>query len=219
MVKIGIELNGIVRDINSQIMKYYVKDINKEFDETSVDKNVVNVSKYLDFGGKKKKEEFLYVDYPYEVFGCARVCERNLANSINNWLVKFENIEDEEYELVLFSTNENALTIQSSYYFLSKIGCRVREVYFPKDSSKMWDICDVIITNNKNVVDSMPEGKKVVLIATNDNTSLKKKSNFVYNSLGEIIKDENFLPSIASEKPIKQDSLFTRIKNKIKLWN
>lgn len=196
MIKIGVELNGIVRDINTQIVKYYTKDINKGFDDETVNKNVVNVAYDLDFGSKKKREEFLYVDYPYEVFGCARVCSKNLATKINNWLVEFENIEDEDYELVFFSTNENALTIQSSYYFLSKIGCRVREMYFPKDSSKMWDICDVIITTNKNVINSKPNGKRSVLIEKDDNKELVDSSDFVYENLASIIESETFLNDI-----------------------
>ena len=38
-MKIGIELNHIIRDVNSQMLKYYVKDIDKTFDEKKVDKN------------------------------------------------------------------------------------------------------------------------------------------------------------------------------------
>ena len=32
MVKIGIELNNVVRNYNKQILKYYQKDINPELD-------------------------------------------------------------------------------------------------------------------------------------------------------------------------------------------
>ena len=42
-MKIGIELNNIVRDINKQIVKYYKKDIDKSFDDKNVNYNVLNI--------------------------------------------------------------------------------------------------------------------------------------------------------------------------------
>lgn len=213
MIRIGIELNGIVRDINTQILKYYVKDIDKGFDDTKVDKNVLNVANSLDFGSKKKREEFIYVDYPYEIFGCAKTCERNLAVNINNWIYEFSNIENEDYELVFFSTNEDALTIQSTYYFLSKIGCRVREMHFPKDGADMWKICDVIITTNERIVKKKPEGKVSILINKNDNEDLKKRCLVNYDTLNGIIEDETFLPYIKQVIDNYKPSLISRIKN------
>lgn len=212
-MKIGVELNGIVRDINTQILKYYKKDINKDFDDENVDLNVVDFVNKLDFGGKKKRDEFLYVDYPYEVFGCARVMSRNLASKINNWMLSFENRE-ENVEIVFFSTNEVALTIQSTYYFLSKIGCRVREMYFPKSSKEIWDVCDVIITQNENIVNSAPKDKKVILIEKNDNDNLKENVDYSYESLNDIINDEFFLKKL--DKRARKHYSFNRIIKKIK---
>ena len=86
-MKIGIELNNIVRDLNKQIIKYYKKDINQSFDDKNVNYNVTNVIDSIDFKSKKAKFEYMYVDSPYEIFGCATTTHRNLAVTINNWLI------------------------------------------------------------------------------------------------------------------------------------
>ena len=211
-MKIGVELNYVLRDINSQILKYYKKDINKEFDDKNVNKNVSKFIDRLRFESKKAKSDFMYVDYPYEIFGCAKTMERNLSVLLNNFIASFSDIEDEEYELSIFSLKEKGLSIQSSYYFLSKIGSRVREVFFPKKGEEVWDKCDVVITTNKHIVNSKPEGKKVILIKMSDNGNLAEKSDYVYNSLTEILTDEDILNKIKIEEP----SVVNRIKSKIR---
>ena len=208
MIRIGIELNGIVRDINNQIVKYYKKDIDKAFDDEMLDKNVVNIINSLNFESMKKTNEFLYVDYPYEIYGCAKTCERNLSTLINNWMLKFENTEYDDFELVFFSCDENGLTIQSTYYFLSKIGSRVREMYFPKDSKNMWDVCDVIITTRERIVREKPEGKVSVLIVKNDNMNLVELVDKSYEKLSDVINDEEFLPSLVNNTEVLDDDEF-----------
>ena len=193
-MRIGIELNGIVRDVNKQVIKYYKKDINQGFDDKKVNYNVLNIIDSLDLKSKKAKFDFMYVDYPYEIFGCAPTMDRHLAVTINNWIISLNNREDDTYEIKMFSLKEEGLSIQSTYYFLSKIGCRVREMFFPKDGLNMWDKCDVIITTNERIIANKPEGKKVILINKDDiSNDLKEMADYNYNSLMELITDDAFI--------------------------
>lgn len=203
-MRIGIELNNIVRDINKQVIKYYKKDINQSFDDKKVNYNVTNIIDSIDLKSKKAKFEYMYVDYPYEIFGCAPTMHRNLAVTINNWLVSFENNENEKHDVKLFSLIEEGLSIQSTYYFLSKIGCRVREMFFPKDGIEMWDKCDVIITLNKRIIENKPEGKVVVLINKDDNKDLQDKVDLTYDSLMELITDDEFFNKVKNISPTKK---------------
>lgn len=213
-MKIGIELNYLIRDINSQMLKYYMKDIDKSFDDSNVEKNVTTFINSLGFKTKKSKETFLYVDYPYEIFGCAKTMNRNSSVMLNGWLEKMDNEGYNGSEVSLFSLKENALTIQSTYYFLSKIGCRVRNMFFPKDGIEMWDKCDVIITTNERIVKNKPEGKKVVLILTKDNSHLCPLCDFVYDTFTDVIEDNSFFRILEKTQP--KQSLFGIIKTKIK---
>ena len=87
---------------------------------------------------------------------------------------------------------ESGLSIQSTYFFLSKIGCKIREVFFPKKPKDIWEKCDVVITTNKQIVNSKPVNKKVILIRKNDNYKLAKKCDLTYNSLTELCNDDDF---------------------------
>lgn len=213
-MKIGIELNHIIRDVNSQMLKYYVKDIDKTFDEKKVEKNLVSFIDSLGFKTKKAKENFLYVDYPYEIFGCANTIHRNTSPMFNKWLIELDNEGLSGEDVCVFSLKENALTIQSSYYFLSKIGCRVRNVFFPKNSVEMWDKCDVIITTNERIVNSKPEGKKVILIQTKDNSHLAPSCDLVYAAFTDILEDKTFIKMLSKGRKKKSKSWVTRFKNK-----
>lgn len=210
-MKIGIELNNIVRDINKQIIKYYKKDIDKSFDDKNVNYNVTNIIDVIDLKSKKAKFEYMYVDYPYEIFGCAPTMHRNLAVTINNWIAELNNKEDDVYDIKLFSLKEEGLSIQSTYYFLSKIGCRIREMFFPKDGKDMWEKCDVIVTLNERIIDNKPEGKVVVLINKDDNENLQNKVDLKYDSLMDLITDTEFFNKVRSISNTKE-TVFQKIK-------
>lgn len=193
---IGIELNHVVRNINGQMLKYYAKDIDPSIDIEEINDKEDVLEKYLKFPSKHDKNEFIYIDYPYEIFGCAKTMEKNLPTSITNWLSDISDIEDKEIKIIFYSLGEEALTIQSSYFFLSRIGTRVREVIFPTDLNEVWDKCDTVITANKSMVESKPQGKKVVLIKRPFNEGCETSSDLVYESLTDIINDKDFFEKL-----------------------
>lgn len=205
-MKIGIELNGVIRDINQQIVDYYRKDFDKSFDVESVDLDRVDFLPQIPFKSKEEEDKFMYIDYPYEVFGCAGTMHMHLPNTLNTWHRHLPKTDD----ILLFSLMESGLSIQSSYFFLSKIGCKIREVFFPKKAKEIWDKCDVVITTNKQVVRSKPQGKKVILIKKSDNMKLRKKCDLVYSNLTEICQDANFLKMVKL-KP-KKENVWNQIK-------
>ena len=197
MIRIGIELNDVVRNINKQILKYYQKDIDPSLDLDEADEKD-DVFKYAKFDSNKSRNEFIYIDYPYEIFGCAKTMTKDLQVEMNNWLSELTNYEDDNVEIYFYSLNEESLTIQSSYFFLSKIGTRVRKVIFPRDLNDLTKDTDVIVTANKKVVDFL-DGKKgiySILINNNINSECKDKTNANYDSLSDVIKDEGLLNTL-----------------------
>ena len=201
MLTIGVELNHVVRNVNKQLLKYYQKEFDPSLDIDELDDRVDVISKYMKFKSKKQKYDFIYIDYPYEIFGCAGTSENKLAAKITNWLVNISNIEEEDIRIVFYSLNEDALTIQSTFFFLSKIGARVRKVFFPKNVKEVWDECDVVITaNNQLFEEEIPEGKKVVLIDREFNKENQEKAFLHYGNLSEVIDDNNFLKQFINEE-------------------
>jgi hypothetical protein len=197
MLTIGIELNHVVRNINRQILKYYAKEYDPSMEWEELDDQVDVLDKYCKFNSKYEKNNFLYINYPYEIFGCANTSERKLAVKITNWLSEITNIEDEDIRIVFYSLNEEALTIQSSFFFLSKIGSRVRKVIFPKKLEEVWEECDVVITARDEFFEKeIPEGKKVVLINREFNKDCKDKAFLNYDNLSDVISDNDFFKKV-----------------------
>ena len=193
MITIGVELNHVVRNINKQIIKYYAKEYAPDVDPDDIDDREDVLKTFAKFDSKYERNNFLYIDYPYEISGCANTMEKKLAVKITNWLTDISNIEDEDIRIIFYSMNEEAITIQSTFFFLSKIGTRVRKVIFPKSIEEVWEECDVVITARDEFFEKeIPEGKKVVLINRPFNKDYKDKAFLNYDNLSEIITDEEF---------------------------
>lgn len=200
MITIGIELNHVVRNINKQIVKYYAKAYDPDADIDDIDDSQDVFKTYAKFKSNYDKNNFIYIDYPYEIFGCANTMELKLSTKITNWLSEITNIEDEDIRIVFYSLNEEALTIQSTFFFLSKIGTRVRKVFFPKGINEVWEECDVVITARDEFFEKeLPEGKKIVLINRPFNEEYKEKAFLNYDNLSSVIEDNDFFNKIKNE--------------------
>ena len=194
-MKIAIDLNDVVRDYSRNFVKYYKKGINHSFNEEDVEFYTNEMSILLPFQSDEQYRRFVYEDYAFELFSKCPPVEKNLPRDLNEW-VEF-NLLDEDIEVMVVSPMECDLTIQSTYSFLAKIGLRVREVYFPIDSSTVWDKCDILITANPRFLNNKKEGKKVIKINKEYNNECE--CDISYNSLYEIIRDENFIQKINEE--------------------
>lgn len=197
MITIGVELNHVVRNINKQILKYYDKEFNKGWDIEEMD-TLDDALKLAIFNSKHEKYNFFYIDYPFELFGSAETQEKWLSVKLTTWLSDIEDIEDEDIRIIFYSLNEGEITIQSTYFFLSKLGARVRKMIFPKNIKEVWDECDVVITANKEFFDEeIPQNKKVVLINRPFNAEVKDKAFANYDNLSNVIEDTEFFKKIS----------------------
>ena len=197
MIRIGIELNHVVRNVNKQILKYYQKDIDQSLDLDEVDEKD-DVFKHAKFKFLTDRNEFIYIDYPFEIFASAKPMSKELPTLINNWLSDLTNYEEEYIEVSFFSLGEEALTIQSTYFFLSKIGTRVRKVVFPKDINEIAGEYDVIITANGKVLDFFDSKyhRDTYMIKIKNNTNGEYAAHKEYDSLEEVIKDDKLLEEL-----------------------
>jgi hypothetical protein len=192
MIKVGIELNHVVRNINKQILKYYQKDIDQSLDIDEIDEKD-DAFKYAKFETLTDKNDFIYIDYPYEIYGCAKTMDKELPALINNWLSELTNYEEDEIEISFFSLNEEALTIQSSYFFLSKIGTRVRKIIFPKSINEIRGEYDVVIAGSKEVLDFFKGDNESYVVQISNNMNKDCEADKKYDSLNDVIKDDEFI--------------------------
>lgn len=210
-MRIAVELNNIVRDYNSQVLKYYLKGYNPSFDDETVDLKCTDIMNVLPFKSKAEKKTFKEIDYPYELFGCARPVSKHLHVNLSDWLEDNPNVE-----VIYFTIGESDLMIQSTYFFLSK-GSRVKTMMFLKEPKEIWDFCDVVVTLNKEIVESKPNDKKVIVIKRSDNEDLQKQADACYTKFIDMLSDEELKNKLILSN--KKTSYIKKIKNKInKLW-
>lgn len=194
-VRLAIDLNDVVRDYSRNFVKYFKKGINPAIDESEMDFYTNDMQQLLPFKSDEQYRRFVYEDYPFELYGKCPAVEKNLPRELNEWL-EFVLPED-DIEVIFVSPMECDLTIQSTFAFLAKIGSRVREVYFPIDSSTVWDKCDALITANPRFFINRPDEKKIIKINKEYNKDIE--SMVSYDSLMDIINDEEFVNKISNE--------------------
>jgi hypothetical protein len=195
-MKLAIDLNDVIRDYSRNFVKYFKKGINHAFQEEDVEFYTNDMQALLPFNSYEQYRRFTYEDYPFELYGKCPAVDKNLPRDLNEWL-EFT-LPDEDIEVMFVSPMECDLTIQSTYSFLAKIGSRVREVYFPVDSSTVWDKCDVLITANPRFFANKKEGKTIVKISKEYNQDCI--ADFTYDSLDAVIKDNEFIEKIENEE-------------------
>ena len=208
MMRIGIDINGVLRDTIDKFDQIYEKHmIEKDTDEilnqtydldmsgntTLVElelsnfeyKKISEVSSLnlIDHYSFKSGEElfsFLYEEFSMEIFGHSPSTEMTTFNILNE--LYFE-LRDNNKLLVV--SNEIGKSKPSTLFFLSKFGCLIEKVLFFSELTKndMWDDVDVLLTANPDLLLEKPQNKIVVKYNTNYNKQIE--SEFEINSLSE----------------------------------
>ena len=187
-MKIALDLNDVIRDHSDNFVKVYLMNYNHEFNLDDFELWSNNMQEVLEFKNEKAYQNFTYEDYAFDIFGKCDVCTRNLSVELNKWINSLGDYDlDEPIEVIIVSPMEFGNSINYSYFFISKLGCQIREVYFPMDSMTIWDKCDVLITANPKLIESKPNGKITVKIEKDYNKdyqgdlNFKTLSNFITN--------------------------------------
>lgn len=189
-MKIAVDLNDVLRDFTANFGEYfrrcYDEDIN--LDEIEIETN--DLSEVFPFKSRYDYEHFTYEDFAWELFAKCPLCDNGLGAAFSNWVTKtVTDIDTEDpIEVMIVSPMEYGLTIPSTYWFISKAGCRTREVYLPMDSLTIWDKCDVLITANPKLLKNKPEGKKSVKIVADYNNDCE--ADFTYDNMLDFLSDD-----------------------------
>src|SRR5574344_1950750 len=190
-MNLAIDINDVLRDFSHQYNVMYKKIINPYFQLEDEDIKSFDFMDIFPFDTKKDMQRFQYVDAPFELYARAELCDKKLRSEFNIWCDNVLGNLDDEFipNIICVSPMEIALSIQSTYSFLSANGIRVREMYFPKDSSTIWDRCDILITANPKLLSTVPENKFVIKINMPYNTDVTAKYSF--DNLLDVIHDPN----------------------------
>jgi hypothetical protein len=179
-MKIGIELNGVLRDtlrkIQQEYEKWYIENPFKEETEfeykVNSDLTTLNISEHLAFKDEDDVYNFLYKEHTMEIFGHAGSVETSSMMDFNDFYL---NMRDEHDILVV--SDEMGKSKPASLFFISKFGCLVETVKFYSESTinSLWDSVDILLTANPQLLLNHPEGKVVVKYDTTYNSDIKTK--------------------------------------------
>ena len=171
MMRIGIDINGVLRDTIGKFTQLYEKHLieseqdefmgqtykldmsgNTELEETDIvpfeykklgDVDSLELDKHFTFRNKEELFSFMYEEYTMELFGHAPSTEMTTFNMLNDLYFELR----DENELLIVS-GEIGKSKPSSLFFLSKFGCLLEKVFFFSEITKesMWNQVDVLLT-------------------------------------------------------------------------
>jgi hypothetical protein len=176
-VRIGIEINGVLRDTLKKISEVYEKWYieNPYRDEESKGEiiselNSLEIMKHLKFKDEDELYNFLYKEYTMEIFGHAGSVEYNGMNDLNDFYIDMRDRHD-----IMVVSDEMGKSKPASLFFLSKFGCLIEKVKFYSNQTinSMWDEIDILLTSNPDLILNHPDNKHIIKYNTDYNKEIK----------------------------------------------
>jgi hypothetical protein len=207
MKKIGIDINGVLRDTIEKFKQIYEKYLIDNYQEdfagktykldmsgnTELEEEVesfkyellsdvtsLDLLKHFSFQNKDELYSFMYEEYTMELFGHAPSTEMNSFNLLNDLYYELR----DEYDLLLLS-DEIGKSKPATLFFVSKFGCLLEQVLFFSESTKnrVWENVDVLLTANPDLLKNKPDNKIVIKYNTKYNEDVE--SEFKISTLSE----------------------------------
>ena len=193
-MRIGIEINGVLRDTIGKFTQLYEKHMIEEEDHEGKtfeldmsgnteevmssdhfeykilgDVTSLNLMDHFTFRDDNDLYQFAYEDFAMQIFGHAGSTETFTFNDLNDIYLKYR----DNNELLIVS-DEIGKTKPASLFFLSKFGCQLEKVKFYSNSTikSMWNEIDVLLTSNPDLLLEKPKDKIVVKYITNYNKNV-----------------------------------------------
>ena len=205
-MRIGIEINGVLRDTIGKFTQLYEKHLIDEIEsnnptylmdlsgntevtllddpfkyEKLSDVTSLNLLDHFSFPSKDELYSFMYEEYTMELFGHAPSTEMMTFNILNDI---YHNLRD-KYDLMIVS-DEIGRSKPSSLFFLSKFGCLLEKVFFYSEVTKndMWNGVDILLTANPDLLLNKPDNKIVIKFITDYNKHVE--SDYEILSLSDL---------------------------------
>lgn len=215
---LAIGIDGVLRDLFGQFDTYYRREFIKNEALVHMDENFnymekedteedqANVRNLIDekinlpldtydllnhyhFESREDLNRFLYVDCAFQIFASAPLLHKTMDSA--NFLQVFGD-STELFDVVLFAKCKDT-SISSTYHFLSKHGCKIRNIKFVDDYDDVWDWADVTISDSPEIFETKPDDKKSIKISYMYNSY--SDSDYSFDSLNDI-KNEKFIKKL-----------------------
>ena len=159
-MKIGIDINGVLRDTIGKFKTTYEKfliDNNLENleSEDSFEYKVtepidsLDLMNHFSFPSKEEMFSFMFEDCPMEIFGHSPSSEMTTFSDLNEIYIKHRN----EIEFTIIS-DEISKSKPATLFFLSKFSCQFERIIFYNEITKnqILNDFDLIVTSNPDII-------------------------------------------------------------------
>jgi hypothetical protein len=191
-MRIGIEINGVLRDTIGKIKMTYEKFLMNEDNEDDFVHEIIepinslNLLEHFKFKNSDELFEFLYEDCPMEIFGHAMSSEMMTFNYLNDFYKEFR----DNNEIVIIS-DEISKSKPSTLFFLSKFSCLIEEIIFynEKTKDKIISSFDLIVTSSPDLLINYSNKLSLIKFETEYNKEVNSDYQIsTLKDLNEIIK-------------------------------
>jgi len=202
-MKIGISLNGVVRDFITKFElvydKYFPID-GEELPTRNID--TLDLLEHFTFtGGTTDLNRFLYVDSALEIFGHAGETKLNCVEHLN----QLHNIIEDMGHTPIIISKELNNSKPSTLFFLSKLSAKINNIIFVREYDKKWEHVDILITANPLALESKPSGKISIKVINTYNKN--NDADYTIVDLKEILDDKKILEKILSTETIEFEDI------------
>ena len=197
-MRIGIEINGVLRNTIGKIEQTYQKYMidktdgleNEESFEYGMTLPVdsLTLKDHFKFQNDEELFSFLYEEFPMEIFGHSQSSEYSTFNDLNEVYI---NLRD-DHDLMIVS-DEIGKSKPASLFFISKFGCQLEKIKFYSNYTinSMWNEIDLLLTANPALLLDHPSDKIMIKYETEYNKDIN-----VSHSIKSLKELENKLQDI-----------------------
>lgn len=150
MIRLGIEIDGVLRDTYAKIeqiyQKYFIDELELVDDdfkyEITKPYNTPNYENHFAFKTDEEFLSFVYEEFAMQIFGHAPSSTMSTFYDLRDLQINL----DQEIELVLIS-EQIGKTKPATLFFISKFGCDVDKIVFfnKKTIENVWNEFDVLV--------------------------------------------------------------------------
>jgi len=178
-LKIGIDINNVVRDTLKRIEQIYEKwYIENPFFSEELDDfeykiispvTTLDLKSHLAFKNDEHLYDFLYTEHTMEIFGHAGSVEYSTFHDLNDFYLEMR----DNHEIILVS-DEMGKSKPATLFFISKFGCLVENISFYSEQTKnlLCNKVDVLLTANPDLLLNKPQTKTLIKFVTSYNNEV-----------------------------------------------
>ena len=178
-MRIGIEINGVLRNTIGKIEQTYQKYLIDKTDgienEESFEYGIILpvdslvMKNHFKFQNDEELFSFLYEEFPMEIFGHSQSSEYSTFNDLNETYI---NLRD-NHDLIIVS-DEIGKSKPASLFFISKFGCQLEKIKFYSNYTinSMWNEIDLLLTANPALLLEHPSDKILIKYETDYNKNI-----------------------------------------------